>query len=64
MWWCAQDELTDRFRANLVVSGVPAYLEDRVDFLTVGDVSLKVGGNKPPEMSKARYGKIHHTGRG
>ena len=37
-----QDELTDRFRANLVVSGVPAYREDSMDSITIGDVSLKV----------------------
>ena len=40
-----QDELTDRFRANLVISGAPAYQEDTMDTITVGDVRLKVNVN-------------------
>jgi uncharacterized protein YcbX len=32
----------NRFRPNLVVSGLPAYGEDRLDMLTAGDIVLKL----------------------
>lgn len=32
----------DRFRPNIVVTGIPAWAEDHIDTMTIGDVSLRL----------------------
>ncbi|XP_037082509.1 molybdenum cofactor sulfurase-like [Pollicipes pollicipes] len=41
----SEAELTDRFRANLVVAGLPPYEEERMELVTLGDTTLRMLGD-------------------
>lgn len=43
--WLDTEQLIQRFRANLVISGQEAYAEDDWSHLTVGDTQFQVRGN-------------------
>lgn len=43
--WHDMEQLIQRFRANLVISGPQAFAEDDWSHLTVGDTQFQVRGN-------------------
>lgn len=43
--WHDMEQLIQRFRANLVISGQEAFVEDDWSQLTVGDTQFQVRGN-------------------